>query len=194
MTYHRVRSVEREREVENMSKNFESKAVAIEEIKKLLDGCQAAVLVDYRGLTVDEDTALRKKFRESNVVYKVLKNTYIKRAADELGITGLDADLNGPTAVAFGIDDPAAPAKIIKQFMAEKKKMTVKCGLVDKQYIDAKGVAALADLPSREVLIAKMLGSMNAPITGLVSVLGGTVRKLLYAINAVADAKNETAA
>ena len=133
-------------------------------------------------------------FRESGVVYKVLKNTYIKRAADELGITGLDADLNGPTAVAFGIQDPAAPAKILKEFIADKKKMTVKCGIVDKQYIDANGVKALADLPSREVLIAKMLGSMNAPITGLVSVLGGTVRKLLYALNAVADSKNETAA
>ena len=177
-----------------MSKAFESKAVVISEIKNLLETSQSAVIVDYRGLTVEEDTALRKKFRESGVVYKVLKNTYIKRAADEMGITGLDADLNGPTAVAFGVSDPAAPAKILKEFIAEKKKMTVKCGLVDKQVIDAKGVEALADLPSREVLIAKMLGSMNAPITGLVSVLGGTVRKLLYALNAVADAKGETAA
>lgn len=186
---------ERESEVENnMSKNYESKAAIIEEIKNLLDTCQSAVIVDYRGLTVEEDTALRKQFREAGVVYKVLKNTYVKRAADELGIEGLDADLNGPTAVAFGINDPAAPAKIIKKFIADKKKMTVKCGIVDKQYIDVKGVDALSELPSREVLIAKLLGSMNAPISGLVSVLGGTVRKLLYALNAVADAKNETAA
>ena len=177
---------ERESEVENnMSKNYESKAAIIEEIKNLLDTCQSAVIVDYRGLTVEEDTALRKQFREAGVVYKVLKNTYVKR---------LDADLNGPTAVAFGINDPAAPAKIIKKFIADKKKMTVKCGIVDKQYIDVKGVDALAELPSREVLIAKLLGSMNAPISGLVSVLGGTVRKLLYALNAVADAKSETAA
>lgn len=196
------RLLERESEVDTMSKSkhnhevkdYSAKAPIIEEIKNLLDSCQSAVIVDYRGLTVEEDTALRKKFRESGVVYKVLKNTYIKRAADELGITGLDADLNGPTAVAFGIQDPAAPAKILKEFIADKKKMTVKCGIVDKQYIDANGVKALADLPSREVLIAKMLGSMNAPITGLVSVLGGTVRKLLYALNAVADSKNETAA
>ena len=184
-----------------MSKNYESKAAIIEEIKNLLDTCQSAVIVDYRGLTVEEDTALRKQFREDGVVYKVLKNTYVKRAADELGIEGLDADLNGPTAVAFSYDDlvapandPAAPAKIIKKFIADKKKMTVKCGIVDKQYIDVKGVDALAELPSREVLIAKLLGSMNAPISGLVSVLGGTVRKLLYALNAVADAKSETAA
>ena len=177
-----------------MSKNFEVKKTVVADIKDKFDRAKCVVLVDYRGLTVEEDTALRKKFRESGVVYKVLKNTYIKRAADELGITGLDADLNGPTAVAFGIQDPAAPAKILKEFIADKKKMTVKCGIVDKQYIDANGVKALADLPSREVLIAKMLGSMNAPITGLVSVLGGTVRKLLYALNAVADSKNETAA
>ena len=177
-----------------MAKNYESKAALIEEIKELLNTCQSAVIVDYRGLTMEEDTALRKQFREAGVVYKVLKNTYVKRAADELGITGLDADLNGPTAVAFGINDPASPAKIIKKFIADKKKMTVKCGIVDKQHIDVKGVDALADLPSREVLIAKLLGSMNAPITGLVSVLGGTVRKLLYALNAVADSKSEPAA
>ena len=105
---------ERESEVDTMSKSkhnhevkdYSAKAPIIEEIKNLLDSCQSAVIVDYRGLTVEEDTALRKKFRESGVVYKVLKNTYIKRAADELGITGLDADLNGPTAVAFGIQDP----------------------------------------------------------------------------------------
>ena len=177
-----------------MSKNYESKAAIIEEIKTLADTCQSDVVVAYRGLTVEEDTALRKKFRESGVTYRVLKNTYIKRAVGELGITGLDEHLNGPTAVAFGMTDPAAPAKIVKEFMADKKKMTVKCGLVDKQVIDPKGVEALADLPSREVLIAKMLGSMNAPITGLVSVLGGTIRKLLYALNAVADAKGENAA
>ena len=150
-----------------MSKNYESKAVLIEEIKTLVDTCQSAVLVDYRGLTVEEDTALRKKLREAGVTYKVLKNTYIKRAVDELNVTGLDEHLNGPTAVAFGMTDPAAPAKILKEFIADKKKMTVKCGIVDKQVIDVKGVEALADLPSREVLIAKMLGSMNAPITGL---------------------------
>ena len=85
-----------------MSKNYESKAVLIEEIKTLVDTCQSAVLVDYRGLTVEEDTALRKKFREAGVTYKVLKNTYIKRAVDELNVTGLDEHLNGPTAVAFG--------------------------------------------------------------------------------------------
>ena len=176
-----------------MAKNYESKAALIEEVKELMNGCQSAVIVDYRGLTVEEDTALRKKFRESGVKYRVLKNTYIKRAVDEIGIMGLDEYLNGPTAVAFGMTDPAAPAKIVKEFIADKKKMTVKCGIVDKQVIDVKGVDALAELPSREVLIAKMLGSMNAPITGLVSVLGGTIRKLLYALNAVADSKGEAA-
>ena len=100
-----------------MSKNYESKAVLIEEIKTLVDTCQSAVLVDYRGLTVEEDTALRKKLREAGVTYKVLKNTYIKRAVDELNVTGLDEHLNGPTAVAFGMTDPAAPAKILKEFL-----------------------------------------------------------------------------
>ena len=178
-----------------MSKNFEVKKTVVADIKDKFDRAKCVVLVDYRGLTVAEDTALRNEFRKNGCEYAVLKNTMIDLAVKEQGWEGdMKPHLNGPTAVAFGINDPAAPAKIIKKFIADKKKMTVKCGIVDKQYIDVKGVDALAELPSREVLIAKLLGSMNAPISGLVSVLGGTVRKLLYALNAVADAKSETAA
>ena len=176
-----------------MSKNQEIKATQVEMIKENLEKAQSVVFVDYRGLTVEEDTALRKKLREAGVEYKVLKNTLIKRAADELSITGLDEHLNGPTAVAFGMTDPAAPAKIIGEYIKQTKKMEVKCGLVDKKYIDARGVEALAEIPSKEVLVAKLLGSMNAPITGLVSVLSGTLRKLVYAINAVKEQKENAA-
>ncbi len=176
-----------------MSKNQEIKTTQVEMIKENLEKAQSVVFVDYRGLTVEEDTALRKKLREAGVEYKVLKNTLIKRAADELSITGLDEHLNGPTAVAFGNTDPAAPAKIIGEYIKQTKKMEVKCGLVDKKYIDAKGVEALAEIPSKEVLVAKLLGSMNAPITGLVSVLSGTLRKLVYAINAVKEQKENAA-
>ena len=155
-----------------MSKNQEIKATQVEMIKENLEKAQSVVFVDYRGLTVEEDTALRKKLREAGVEYKVLKNTLIKRAADELS---------------------AAPAKIIGEYIKQTKKMEVKCGLVDKKYIDAKGVEALAEIPSKEVLVAKLLGSMNAPITGLVSVLSGTLRKLVYAINAVKEQKENAA-
>ena len=177
----------------NMKKNQEIKATQVEMIKENLEKAQSVVFVDYRGLTVEEDTALRKKLREAGVTYKVLKNTLIKRAASELSIEGLDDHLNGPTAVAFGITDPAAPAKIIGEFIQQSKKMEIKCGLVDKKYIDVKGVEALAELPSKEVLVARLLGSMNAPISGLVTVLGGTLRSLLYAINAVKEQKENAA-
>ncbi len=177
-----------------MNKNQEIKASQIEMIKENLQKAQSVVFVDYRGLTVEEDTALRKQLREAGVEYKVLKNTLIKRAADELNITGLDEHLNGPTAVAFGLNDPASPAKIIGDYIQQSKKMEIKCGLVDKQYIDVKGVEALAKLPSKEVLVAMLLGTLNAPVRGLVTALGGVLRKPLYVLNAIKDQKDGSAA
>ena len=172
-----------------MSKNFEIKKTVVADIKDKISRAQSIVLVDYRGLTVEEVTDLRNQFRKAGVAYKVLKNTYIKRAVDELNVTGLDEHLNGPTAVAFGVTDPAAPAKILKEFIADKKKMTVKCGIVDKQVIDVKGVEALAELPPKEVLIAKLMGSLNSPISGFVGVLSGVLRSFVYAVEAVRKQK-----
>jgi large subunit ribosomal protein L10 len=174
---------------EEMNKQQEAKAELVQSIRKSLEKSQAVVLVDYRGLNAEEETDLRKQMRDAGVEYRVLKNTLIKRASDELSIVGLDGYLNGPTAVAFGLNDPTAPAKILGDYIDKTKKMEIKCGLIGTSVIDPKGVSALAQLPSREVLLAKALGSMNAPITGLVTVLGGTLRKLLYALNAVKDAK-----
>ena len=121
--------------------------------------------------------------------YKVYKNTLTELAAKDLGLDELIPYLKGPTAIAFGIKDPVAPAKILTEHMKKLKKMEFKVGVVDGKVIDVDGVKALADLPSREELIAKMLGSMNAPISGLVHVLGGTIRSLLYALNAVKETK-----
>lgn len=176
-----------------MNKNHESKAQVVAAIKEKLEQSQSVVIVDYRGLTVEEDTELRKQLRQAGVEYKVLKNTLVARAANELGIEGLDPFLNGPTAVAFGISDPVAPAKVITEYINKTKKMSVKCGILDGKAIDVARVQALADLPSKEVLLAKMLGSMQAPISGLVTVLGGTVRSLLYAIKAVIEQKETPA-
>ncbi len=176
--------MERESEVQFiMPKNYESKAAIIAEIKELLQKSQSAVIVDYRGLTVEEDTALRKSLREAGVSYKVLKNTYVKRAADELGITGLDEALNGPTAVAFGLEDAAAPARILKKFISDKKKMEIKCGIYEGKAVDTKVVDALADLPTKEVLISMLLGTLNE-----------TVAKLARTLKAIADKMEETAA
>lgn len=167
----------------------EQKAQIAAEIKEKLSGCSSAILIDYRGLTVEEVTQLRSDFRNNEVDYKVYKNTLTEIAAKELGLDELVPFLKGPTAIAFGVKDPVAPAKILTESMKKLKKMEFKVGVVDGKIIDVDGIKALAELPSREELIAKMLGSMNAPISGLVNVLGGTMRSLLYALNAVKESK-----
>ncbi|HPT79116.1 MAG TPA: 50S ribosomal protein L10 [Candidatus Atribacteria bacterium] len=167
----------------------EEKVRIVEEIKQKLSQSSSAVLVDYRGLTVEEVTQLRKQFRENNVDYKVYKNTLTELAAKELGYDELIPYLAGPTAIAFGVKDPVAPAKILTENIKKLKKMELKAGLIDGKVIDVDGVKALAELPSREELIAKMLGSMNAPITGLVRVLNGPIRGLVVALNAIREQK-----
>ena len=174
-----------------MSSNLEAKKVEVAAIADRFNRAKGAVFVDYRGLTVEEVTGLRNEYRASGIEYVVLKNTLIKRAVDGLGITGLDDYLHGPTAVAFGYDDPVVPAKITTEFIKKIKKTEVKCGVLENVVLDKAGVEALANLPSKEVLLAKMLGSMNAPITGFVMVLSATLKSLLYTLNAVAEKKQE---
>lgn len=172
-----------------MSVIREEKVQVVSEIREKLANSGSAILLDYRGLTVEEATALRKQCRENGVDYKVYKNTLTEIAAKELGLDGLIPYLSGPTAIAFGVKDPVAPAKVMTEAIKNMKKMEFKAGVVEGKIIDVEGIKALADLPSREQLIAKMLGSMNAPISGLVTVLGGTLRSFLYALNAVKDKK-----
>lgn len=154
-----------------MSKNLEIKKAAVAEIKEKLTNAKSVVVVDYRGLTVAEDTALRAEFRKAGVEYAVLKNTMVELAAKEVGIEGLDGFLKGPTAVAFGMTDAVAPAKVITEFIKKAKKTEVKCGLLDGQVLDAAGVEALAAIPSREVLIAKVMGSMMSAVSKFVYVV-----------------------
>lgn len=168
-----------------------AKQAIVAELKEKLTGAKGAVLVNYRGLTVAQDTKLRRQLREAGVEYRVVKNTMTRIAAQEAGLEGLDVYLEGPTAMAISTTDPVAPAKIITDFVKEHKLqvLEVKAGLVEGNVIDEKGVKALASLPSREVLIAKMLGSMQSPITGLVNVLQGSIRNLVYALDAVRQQK-----
>ena len=119
----------------------------------------------------------------------MLKNTMIELAAKELNIEGLEEHLKGPTAVAFGYDDPVAPAKILTEFAQKNKKISIKCGMIEKRVVDVKSVSALAELPPKEVLIAKMMGSMNAPITNFVGVLSAVMRNFVYALEAVRKQK-----
>ena len=149
----------------------EIKAPIIDEIKGYVDKATAAVLVDYRGLTVEEDTRLRKALREAGVVYKVYKNTYLNRAFEGTVYAELAKHLEGPTAVAFGIDDATAPARVIAEFAKKAPKLEFKGGVVEGVYYDVKGLEKVALIPSRDTLISKLLGSLQSPVANLARVL-----------------------
>jgi len=165
------------------------KKATVAEIREKLEKAKGTVLADYRGLNVADATKLRCALREAGVEFRVLKNTMTRIAAQEAGIQGLDTYLEGPTAVAFGFTDLVAPAKILSQFAKENKNLVIKAGIVEGKVVNEEGVKALADLPPKEVLIAKMLGSMQAPLSGLVNVLQGNIRNLVYALEAVRKQK-----
>ena len=151
-----------------MSKNIEAKKGIVADIKGKFEKAQSAVLVDYRGLNVAEVTELRNQLRKAGVEYAVLKNTMINLAVKGMGYDGIEKHLEGPTAVAFGYEDAVAPAKILSDFAKKNKNLTVKCGVCDGAYIDEAGVTALANTPSREVLIARIMGSMMSSVSKFV--------------------------
>lgn len=161
----------------------------VEEISSKLAEAKGAVLIDYRGLTVNQDTELRKKLREAGVEYRVYKNTLLSIAAKEQGIEGLDQYLTGPTAIAFGMTDAVTGPKILRDTIKEIKKMEIKGGILDAKVLDAKQVEALADLPSKEQLLAMLVRGMQAPIAGLVNCLQGNIRNLVYVLDAVRKQK-----
>ena len=149
----------------------ELKQPIVAEISQLLDGAQSAVAVDYRGLTVEQDTRLRKQLREAGVSYKVYKNTMIRFAAKGTPFEAMDADLEGPTALAVSKTDATAPARILANFAKTADKLELKGGVVEGTYYDQKGINVVATIPSREELLGKLLGSIQSPITNLVRVL-----------------------
>ncbi len=151
------------------AKILESKKTIVAGIKEKFEKAKTVVLVDYRGLTVAEDTELRTQLRQAGVEYVVLKNTMIHLATKDVeGLEKLEAHLEGPTAVAFGYEDMIAPAKILCDFSKKAKKMSIKCGVCDGAYLEESGVQALANLPSKEVLIAKIMGSMMSSVSKFV--------------------------
>ncbi|MBE5816370.1 MAG: 50S ribosomal protein L10 [Clostridiales bacterium] len=172
-----------------MSSKLEEKKIIVEEIKNKLQNSQSAIIIDYKGLNVEQATKLRKECRENDVDYKIYKNTLIKIAANEIGLEDKEGVFEGPTAIAFGMKDPVAPAKILKKYIGEFKKCEFKAGIVDGEFYTADEVVKLADLPSKEELIAKMLGSLNAPISGLVRSLSGIIGGLGIVLNAIKEQK-----
>lgn len=149
----------------------ELKQPIIDEIRALLDGAVSATVVDYRGLTVSEDTQLRKTLREAGVQYKVFKNTLIKRATEGTDFSQLDGFLKGPTAIAVSRDDATAAARILAKFAKTAPKLELKGAVVEGKLYDEKEVQALAEIPSREELLGRLLGSIQSPVTNFARVL-----------------------
>lgn len=155
----------------------ELKQPIVAEISELLNGAASVVAVDYRGLTVAQDTELRKQLRDAGVVYKVYKNTMIKRAAEGTDYAALDPNLEGPTAIAVSKDDATAPARLLAEFAKKTDKLEMKGGIVEGTYYDAKGIQVIATIPSREVLLGRLLGSMQSPIANFARVLNQIAEK-----------------
>ena len=154
---------------------LEQKKQIVAELIEKLKSAQAGVVVDYRGLTVEEDTNLRRKLREAGVEYKVVKNTLTRFAAKEVGLEGIDEQLNGPTSIAISADDPVAPAKIISEFAKDNESLKIKAGFLDGNVISLDEINTLAKTPSRDTLIAQIMGSLNAPVSDLVRTLQALV-------------------
>ena len=179
------------KEVENLPKEntLNQKREVVEGISAKMKAAKAMVFTDYRGLTVEQDTELRSALRKAGVDYKVVKNTLTRFAANENGLDGLDTFLNGPTAMASSETDPVAPAKVLSEYAKKYNKLQLKVGVVEGKIIDQSGIKVLAELPPRKELIARVLGGLNAPISGLVNVLNGNIRGLVVALNAIAEQK-----
>lgn len=167
-----------------MSKYLDEKKQIVNEVKEKLEKANSVVLVDYKGINVEDVTELRKRFREAGVDYKVYKNTLFRRAAEELGINSLNEFLEGTTAFAFAEKDAVAPAKTINQFLKDYQKapISVKAGIVENSFMDANALKALGDLPSREVLLAMLVGGLQ-----------GTIRNLAYVLDSIKEKKEAEA-
>ena len=149
----------------------ELKQPIVEAIKEQLDGAKGVVLVDYRGLTVEQDTELRSELRKANVIYKVYKNTMIKRAVAGTEFEPLVADLEGPTAIAISKEDATAPGRVLSKVAKTAKALELKAGVIEGTYYDAKGMVAVATIPSREELLSKLLGSLQSPMANFARVI-----------------------
>ena len=168
------------------AKILSEKQAIVADLTEKFKNAAAGVIVDYRGITVAEDTELRAQMRANGVEYFVVKNTLARFAVNQIGYEGLTSVLEGTTALAIS-SDLVAPAKILSEFAKKNKTFKIKAGFVEGRIIDENEVNNLAELPSKEVLIAKVLGGFNAPIAGFANVLNGTLRGLVIALNAIKE-------
>lgn len=153
------------------------KEAIVAQIKEKIENSQSFVIIDYKGLTVAQDTEFRSEFRKNDVEYKVLKNTLVRKALNELGYTEFDEALNGPSAFAFGTSDAVAPAKVAAEGVKKYNKMKVKCGMFDKKFADAATCEAMSKVPGRETLLAMLVSVLSAPVRGLAVALNAIAEK-----------------
>ncbi len=169
-----------------MSSNLEAKKELVSEIKDKISKSKSIAFVNYSGTTVAENTELRNSFRKSGAEFRVYKNRLVLRALNELGITGADSYLQGTNAIAFGFEDEVSPAKILVE-AGKNNKFKIVFGILGNKIVSSEDVNFLATLPSKEILVAKLLGLLSAPATGLVSVLSAPARGLAVALNAIGE-------
>ncbi len=155
----------------------ELKQPVVQEISERIKGAQSVVLVDHRGLTVEQDTQLRRELREAGVAYKVYKNTMMNFAFKGTDCEGLSQYLEGPSAMAVSTEDATAPARVLAKFAKTAKALEIKGGVVEGVVYDAAGIANIANIPSREELISKLLGSLQSPITNFARVMNQLAEK-----------------
>jgi large subunit ribosomal protein L10 len=171
-----------------MNKN--DKAEVVSELKEMIQNSSAIYLTDYSGINVDDINIIRGEFRKEKVKYKVIKNTLFKRALEELGKYDKLADhLVGMTGYAFASDNPVAPAKIIKKYFSEKERLSLKACYIDQQYYEGTKLDMLAALPSKNDLIASILGSIKSPISGIAGAMNAVTRNLVSVVDQVAKQK-----
>ena len=168
-------------------KILDQKKQQVADLCEVFKAANVGVLVNYSGITVADDTKLRKDLREAGCTYRVVKNTLLKRAFEAAGIEGLDDCLNGTTAIAISDQSYTEAPKILSKYAKSHENYTVKAGFIDGSAVDAASIAELAKLPPKEVLIAQVLGGFNAPIQGLANVSSGVIRSLVIALNAIAE-------
>jgi large subunit ribosomal protein L10 len=166
-----------------------SKTESVEALKAVIAAQRGAVVAEYRGMTVSEMTALRRKLREVNAEFRVVKNTLIRRAAEGTPFGALSGNFKGPTAVAFAHGDPVALAKAMKEYAAGSPKVTLRAGYLDGKALSAAEVQALADVPSRQVLLSRLVGGLSSPISRLAQALSGPPRKLVYVLESIRKQK-----
>jgi len=168
---------------------LEDKKRIAQDLKERFDKSKVIIVTDYKGLNVTSINALRRKLREADVEYKVVKNSLLIRAAADTDVAQLNEYFKGPSAIAISYDDPVAPAKVLTEFAKESKALEIKAGVMGDQMLDMSAIKALSDLPSREVLLGQVLSAMNGVPTAFVRALNDNIARFLNVLTAIKDQK-----